>query len=100
VVGTLLAGEAEGAIGEAFNIGNPTETPVLELAQTMKRLARSKSPIQFVPYEAYYGAGFEDTRRRVPAIDKAKRLLGFQPKVGLDSGLRKTLAWCREHYRH
>ena len=100
VVGTLLAGEADGAIGEAFNIGNPTETPVLELAQTMKRLARSKSPIQFVPYEAYYGAGFEDTRRRVPAIDKAKRLLGFQPKVGLDSGLKKTLAWCRDHYRH
>jgi UDP-glucose 4-epimerase len=100
VTGTLLAGEADGAIGEAFNIGNPTETSVLELAQTIKRLVRSKSPIQFVPYEAYYGTGFEDPRRRVPAIDKAKRLLGFQPKVGLESGLKKTLAWCREHFRH
>lgn len=100
VTGTLLAGEADGAIGEAFNIGNPTETSVLELAQTIKRLVRSKSPIQFVPYEAYYGTGFEDPRRRVPAIDKAKRHLGFRPKVGLESGLKKTLAWCREHFRH
>jgi nucleoside-diphosphate-sugar epimerase len=95
-----LAGEVDGAIGEAFNIGNPSETSVLELAKTMKRLARSKSAIQFVPYEAYYGTGFEDTRRRVPAVDKAKRLLGFTPKVRLEAGLVKTLAWCRAHYRH
>jgi UDP-glucose 4-epimerase len=100
VAGTLLAGEVDGAVGEAFNIGSPRETSVLELAQTIKRLVRSKSPIQFVPYEAYYGTGFEDPRRRVPAIDKAKKLLGFQPRVSLEAGLKKTLAWCREHYRH
>jgi UDP-glucose 4-epimerase len=100
VAGTLLAGEVAGAVGEAFNIGSPHETSILELAHTVKRLTRSKSPIQFVPYEVCYGSGFEDPRRRVPAIDKAKRLLGFQPKVGLETGLKKTLAWCREHYRH
>ena len=100
VRGTLLAGEQDGAIGQAFNIGNPAETTVLELAQTIKRLTRSKSPIEFMPYEAYYGAGFEDTRRRVPAVDKAKRLLGFTAKVRLEAGLRKTLAWCRAHFRH
>ena len=92
VAGTLLAGEADGAIGEAFNIGNPHETSVLELAKTMKRLARSKSAIQFVPYEAYYGTGFEDTRRRVPAVDKAKRLLGFTPRCGLEAGLARRLS--------
>ncbi len=100
VTGTLLAGEAEGAVGQAFNVGNPRETSILELAQKIKRLTRSRSPIQFVPYEAYYGSGFEDPRRRVPAIDKAKRLLGFEPKVNLETGLRKTLTWCRGHYRH
>jgi UDP-glucose 4-epimerase len=100
VAGTLLAGEVEAAIGQAFNIGNPTETSILELAQTIKRLARSKSPIEFVPYEAYYGTGYEDTRRRVPAIDKAKNLLGFTPRIDLEAGLKKTLAWCRGHYRH
>jgi UDP-glucose 4-epimerase len=100
VAGTLLAGEVDEAVGEAFNIGTPHETSIVELAQTIKRLTRSKSPMQFVPYEAYYGTGFEDPRRRVPDIEKAKRLLGFQPKVGLEAGLKKTLGWCREHYRH
>jgi UDP-glucose 4-epimerase len=100
VAGTLLAGEVPAAVGEAFNVANPVETTILELAQAVKRLTRSKSPIVFQPYEAYYGEGFEDTRRRVPSIDKAKRLLGFVPKVDLEAGLRKTLVWCRAHYRH
>ena len=100
IAGTLLAGEAVGAVGQAFNIGNPKETSILALARTIKRLTRSKSPIEFIPYEAYYGAGFEDTRRRVPAVDKAKRLLGFTPHIDLEAGLKKTLAWCRGHYRH
>ena len=100
IAGTLLAGEAAGALGQAFNIGNPREVSILALARTIKRLTRSKSPIEFIPYEAYYGAGFEDTRRRVPAVDKAKRLLGFTPRIDLEAGLKKTLAWCREHYRH
>jgi UDP-glucose 4-epimerase len=100
VAGTLLAGEVKAAAGEAFNIGNPTETSVLELAKTIKRLVRSKSPVEFVPYQEYYGEGFEDPRRRVPSIEKAKRLLGFSPKVDLETGLRKTIAWCREHFAH
>jgi UDP-glucose 4-epimerase len=100
VAGTLLAGEVPAAAGEAFNIGSPVETSILELAKAVKRLTRSRSPIKFMPYEAYYGEGFEDTRRRVPAIDKAKRLLGFTPKVDLEAGLRETLKWCRAHFRH
>ena len=100
LAGTLLAGQAKEALGEAFNIGSTTETAILDLAQTIKRLTRSKSPVQFVPYEAYYGGGFEDTRRRVPSVDKAKRLLGFTPRVTLETGLRKTIAWCREHFTH
>jgi UDP-glucose 4-epimerase len=100
VAGTLLAGEVKEAIGEAFNIGSPTETRILDLARLVKRLTRSKSPIEFQPYEAYYGEGFEDTRRRVPSGEKAKRLLGFTPRVDLAAGLKKTIAWCREHFTH
>lgn len=100
VAGTLLAGEVKEAIGEAFNIGSPTETGILDLARLVKRLTRSKSPIEFQPYEAYYGEGFEDTRRRVPSGEKAKRLLGFTPRVDLAAGLKKTIAWCREHFTH
>lgn len=98
VAGTLLAGEAKEAVGEAFNIGSTSETSILGLAKTIKRLARSKSPVRFDPYEAYYGGGFEDTRRRVPSVDKAKRRLGFTPRVDLEAGLKKTIRWCREHF--
>jgi UDP-glucose 4-epimerase len=100
VAGTLLAGEVKEAIGQAFNIGNPVETSILELARTIKRLTRSKSRIALVPYAAYYGEGFEDMRRRVPAVDKARQHLGFRPQVGLEAGLRKTIAWCRAHFSH
>lgn len=100
VAGTLLAAEAPRAVGEAFNIGSTRETSVLDLAKTIQRLARSTSPIKIVPYASYYGEGFEDTRRRVPAVDKAKRLLGFVPKVDLEIGLKKTIAWCRTHFTH
>ncbi|MGH7534045.1 MAG: NAD-dependent epimerase/dehydratase family protein, partial [Gemmatimonadales bacterium] len=100
VAGTLLAAEAAGALGEAFNIGSTRETSILDVAKTIQRLARSKSPIKIVAYASYYGEGFEDTRRRVPAVDKAKRLLGFVPKVDLEIGLKKTIAWCRTHYAH
>lgn len=100
VAGTLLAGEVKEALGEAFNIGSTRESSILDLAKAIKRLTRSKSRIEFVAYEAYYGEGFEDTRRRVPSADKAKRLLGFTAKVDLEAGLKKTIAWCREHYTH
>ncbi len=98
VAGTLLAGEVRAAEGEAFNIANNAETSILELAQAVKAITRSKSKIVFVPYESYYGAGFEDTRRRVPSIEKARRLLGFRPRVTLLEGLRRTAVWCRQHY--
>jgi UDP-glucose 4-epimerase len=98
VAGTLLAGEVRTAEGEAFNLGNNAETSMLELARAVKAVTRSKSKIVFVPYESYYGAGFEDTRRRVPSIEKARRLLGFRPRVSLREGLRRTAIWCRQHF--
>ncbi len=98
VAGTLLAGEVRAGEGHAFNIGNNVESSILELAQAVKAVTRSKSKIVFVPHESYYGPGFEDTRRRIPSIEKARRLLGFRPRVGLREGLRRTVAWCRAHY--
>jgi UDP-glucose 4-epimerase len=62
VTGTLLAGEAKQALGEAFNISSTSETSILDLAKTIKRLTRSKSAVEFLPYEAYYGG-----IRRYPA---------------------------------
>jgi len=98
VRGTMLAGERPEALGEAFNIGHPVETSVLDLAKAIKRLLCSDSPIIHVPYEDCFGQRHEDTPRRCPDITKASRCLGFAPQVPLEQGLRDTIAWCRAHY--
>ncbi len=98
VSGTILAGEVKAGEGLAFNVGDDSETTVLDLAVAIKRLTDSRSEIVFVPYREYYGEGFEDTRRRVPSIERARQILGFVPKVTLEDGLTRTIAWCREHY--
>ena len=98
VEGTILAGEVKPGEGLVFNIGDDSETTILDLAAMIKRLTGSRSEIVFVPYREYYGEGFEDTRRRVPSIERARQVLGFVPKVKLEDGLVRTIAWCREHY--
>lgn len=99
VRGTLLAGEVKAGEGQAFNIGNNRETSILQLARLIKQLTRSDSKIIFVPYESYYGEGFEDTRRRVPSIERARKVLGFKPRVDLPEGLRRTITWWRKYHR-
>jgi len=98
VEGTILAGEVKAGEGLVFNIGDDSETTILDLAVAIKRLAGSRSDIVFVPYSEYYGERFEDTRRRVPSIERARQVLGFVPKVKLEDGLTRTIAWCRDHY--
>lgn len=100
VAGTVLAGEIKAGEGLVFNIANDSETSIMELAHTIKRLVGSSSEIVCIPYKEYYGEGFEDTRRRVPSIDRAREILGFLPGVKLEEGLMCTIAWCREHYTH
>ena len=69
------------------NIGNPHEITVLELAETIKRLARSKSKIIRKPLPA------DDPKQRCPNIALAKKRLGWSPKVQLEEGLKKTLGY-------
>ncbi|MGH7407163.1 MAG: GDP-mannose 4,6-dehydratase [Candidatus Methylomirabilales bacterium] len=99
IQGTVLAGESRAGEGQVFNIGSPMEIAIGELARLVKRLTGSASPIVTVPYEAVYGPGFEDTRRRLPSIARAQRVLGYSPKVSLEDGLKRTIAWWQEHFR-
>jgi UDP-glucose 4-epimerase len=99
--GSILAATLKEAEGQSFNIGSSRETPILELAKLIKKLAGSSSEIVHVPYERAYGANFEETRRRVPDVRKAERLLGFRAEMPLEEGLRKTVDWFRdEHVRN
>ena len=72
------------------NLGNPEEVTVLQLAQTIVRLAASKSPIVFRELP------IDDPRQRRPDIARARELLGWQPEVGLEDGLARTLEYFRQ----
>ncbi len=98
VRGTFLAGMTDGAEGTVINLGNPTETSIRELAERICQLIGSRSELTFIPYEEYYGPGFEDTRRRVPDVRRAKELLAWEPTVDLDAGLHRTLEWWKQTY--
>lgn len=85
------------AIGTIFNIGNPQEVSILELAQRVVHLAHSSSPIVLVPYEHAYEAGFEDMRRRVPDISRLTALTGFRPTLDLDDIIRSVIEYEQAH---
>ncbi|MGH9481908.1 MAG: UDP-glucuronic acid decarboxylase family protein [Terriglobales bacterium] len=67
------------------NLGNPHETPILEFARLVAALAGRPARIEFRPLPA------DDPKRRCPDIARARRLLGWAPRVGLEDGLRRTL---------
>jgi len=72
------------AVGEVFNVGNTEEVTIRELADRVKRITGSSSPVQLIPYDEAYEAGFEDMPRRVPDISKVGNLVGFQPRLALE----------------
>ena len=86
------------AYGQVVNIGNPVEVSINQLAVQVKKLTRSKSEIVHISYaEAYQDGGFEDMRRRVPSIEKAKRLIGFAPVKTLKDIIIDVAKHLRNH---
>lgn len=88
VEGIYKAMFTEGTKGEIFNLGNPDEFTILELAKKIKELTNSKSEIVF-------SNSFreDDPMQRQPDISKAKKVLGWGPKILLDEGLQKTIEY-------
>jgi UDP-glucose 4-epimerase len=98
VEGTVRAATRDEAIGGVFNIGSQREVSIADLARQVRDDLGSRSEISLEPYERAYPKGFEDTRRRVPDVTKAREVLGFEAKVDFADGLARTLRWCRENY--
>lgn len=94
LVGLMDAGEA--AYGEVYNVGAREETTIMELAERVIDAAGSTSDIVTVPYEAAYGKGFEDMRRRVPDTSKIEALLGWQTTKSVDDILSDVVTFVRE----
>ena len=76
-----------------INIGNPCEFTILELAEMIIQLTGSKSKIKFLPLPQ------DDPRQRKPDIDLAKTELNWQPKIQLEDGLSKTIAYFETQLR-
>jgi len=89
-----LVGEPR-AVGEVFNIGNPREISIEDLAHRVKARVGSKSSVVKVPYDEAYEAGFEDMSRRVPAIDKIRAWIGWEPTIDLDEILASVVEYWR-----
>lgn len=97
VVDALVALASEPrAIGQVFNIGNTGEVTIVDLANRVKEMTASGSPIQFVPYDEAYETGFEDMPRRVPDIGKLRELIGYSPKMALDDIIRTVIEHIRQ----
>ncbi|MGB0037178.1 MAG: UDP-glucuronic acid decarboxylase family protein [Candidatus Acidiferrales bacterium] len=75
---------------EPVNIGNPHEITILEFAERVRTLAGANVPIKFLPLPQ------DDPKQRCPDISKARRILGWEPKVSLEDGLRRTYEYFRK----
>jgi UDP-glucose 4-epimerase len=91
VDGLLRLVDNEAALGEVFNIGSSEEITIAALAERVRSITGSESPIEFVPYEQAYASGFEDMRRRVPDTAKVRALTGWKPTRSLEDVLRETM---------
>lgn len=84
------------AEGDIFNVGNDHEITINELAQKVKEMTGSDSPIEHIPYEKAYGPAFEDMERRCPNIDKIKNLIGFKPTYDMDAIIQSVIDYFKE----
>ena len=90
VSGVLACLENDAAVGQAFNIGNPrSAVTIYDLAQRIKRISGADVGIGFQPLH------YADVELRIPNVEKARSVLGWEPVVELDEGLLQTIAWYR-----
>lgn len=92
VEGLLLCLERPEAVGESFNIGNSRAVlTIYGLANTVLRVTESRSRIRFTQKD------YVDVELRIPHVEKARKILGFEAKVDLEEGIFRTAEWYRTH---
>ena len=103
----LILQKRDSAKNQIFNIGNRNnEVTMAELAEMMRKIyakitgdsCYNEHPVVSVSSDEFYGEGYEDCDRRMPVLDKAKELLGWEPVILLEETLYETMSWYHEHY--
>jgi len=85
----------DAVVGQIVNVGNDEEVTISDLAARVVQIARSQSPIVFVPYDVAYEEGFEDMQRRVPSLEKISHLIDYRPKISLNEIIEKVVEFQR-----
>jgi len=87
---------APGTAGRVVNVGSDQETSVMALAELVRAAAGSRSPIHAVPFGDVFPRGFVDPSRRVPSLERLRRLVGWSPARPLVRIVDEFVAWARE----
>ena len=93
VRGQVLAMESDSTASEIINVGNPDERTILEFAKLIKKISNSDSKISFVQ-----AMPEDDHHKRKPDIEKAREILGWEPKTSLEEGLLKTIQYFKRNF--
>jgi UDP-glucose 4-epimerase len=70
--------------GQIYNVGSPQPISILDLAKRVMEMTRSSSELTFIPYEQVYGQGIQDMLHRMPAVEKIREAIGWEPSLELD----------------
>jgi nucleoside-diphosphate-sugar epimerase len=96
VAGFLKAAEAQGVEGDLFNLGTGTDVTIQEIIDTVFKITGVQLPI--VQQEVRMRPDKSEVTRLLSDNEKARQRLGWTPTIGLEAGLRRTVAWIEEHY--
>ncbi|MCE9582844.1 MAG: GDP-mannose 4,6-dehydratase [Planctomycetes bacterium] len=95
VRGMVALSDSSKATGQVFNLGAAEEISINELAERVKKKVGGKMTIKRIAYDKAYEEGFEDMRRRVPCLDKARKAVGYKPTAGIEEILDRVIAWMK-----
>ncbi len=89
--------ESDRCKNQIFNVGNTSEISIKDLANKIVQISNSKSKIKSKSYLEQFGNSYEDIERRVPSVKKLKDFMGWEAKIDLDEGLRRTIDYCKSN---
>jgi len=92
VKGTLLLGVVPEAVGDAFNLASETETKIIDVAKMVNEVTGNDSGVEFVARRDW-----DKITRRRASIEKARKVLGYEPKMKMEEGIKRVYNWIIEN---